>query len=216
MQSNTHSHSLPSEMMKSEFNRHTLAYATLIVFIYLIIGHLVNQDWFPVPYPLVPGHEILGKVVARGNAVTAFKVGDLVGVGFIRDSCGKCKQCTLGNDQLCGQVGDNHLMPIPKFGGFATHVQVPSKWVFPIPSTIPQELAPPLLCAGITVYAPLKRYYKPGLKIGIIGIGGLGHMAIKFAAALGYQTYGISTSADKEAEVKSYGAHGFINSKDSK
>ncbi|CAD8183276.1 unnamed protein product [Paramecium octaurelia] len=172
--------------------------------------HLVNQDWFPINYPSVPGHEILGHVVMKGDQVTQFQIGDLVGAGFIRDSCGNCKQCILGNDQLCGQKGDEHLIPLPKFGGFATHVQFPAKWAFPIPNTIPQQLAPPLLCAGITVFAPLKRYFNAKKEVAIIGIGGLGHLAIKFSAALGMRTTAISTSPDKEQEARSYGAVDFI------
>ncbi|CAD8085681.1 unnamed protein product [Paramecium sonneborni] len=175
--------------------------------------HLVNQDWFPKNYPSVPGHEILGHIVQKGEQVTQFQIGNLVGAGFIRDSCGKCKQCILGNDQLCGQVGNEHLIPLPKFGGFATHVQLPAKWAFPIPNTIPQHLAPPLLCAGITVYAPLKRHFGANKTVGILGIGGLGHLAIKFSAALGMKTIAISTSQDKEEEARSYGATDFICTK---
>lgn len=107
-------------------------------------------------------------------------------------------------------------MPLPSFGGFATHVQMPAYWAFPIPSSIPQELAPPLMCAGITVFAPLKRYFGAHKEVGIIGIGGLGHLAIKFSSKLGMRTTAISHTANKEAEAKSYGAVDFINSSDSK
>lgn len=133
-----------------------------------------------------------------------------MGAGFIRDSCGKCRFCVKGNDQLCNQVGEEHFIPLPKFGGFATHVQFPAKWAFPIPSTIPQHLAPPLLCAGITVFAPLKRYFSPNKNVAILGIGGLGHLAIKISAAMGMRTTAVSTSPDKEEEARSYGAVDFV------
>ncbi|KAM3131224.1 hypothetical protein pb186bvf_016682 [Paramecium bursaria] len=176
--------------------------------------HLVNEDWFPVNFPIVPGHEILGRVVAVGSEVVNHKVGDLVGLGFIRDNCGKCNICWTGNDNICQSVGNEKLIPIPKFGGFATHVQAPAKWAFSIPSTIPEEVCPPLLCAGVTVWAPLKRYFQPHHKVAIVGIGGLGHLAIKFSAKLGNETWAISSSPDKEAEAKSYGAAGFLSVKD--
>lgn len=165
-------------------------------------------------YPSVPGHEILGRVVARGSAVNNLQLGDLVGIGFIRDNCGKCFNCHTGNDNLCGQVGGEKLIPVPKFGGFATHVQAPAKWAFLLPPTIPENVAPPLLCAGITMFAPLKRYNQPGVECAIIGIGGLGHLGIMFASKMGMKTTAVSTSAAKRDEAFSYGATDFIVSND--
>lgn len=124
------------------------------------------------------------------------------------------EQCYQGFDNLCGNVGSNHLIPIPNFGGFASHVQAPAKWAFPIPNNLPEEVVPPLLCAGITVFAPLQRHGGKGKECCIVGIGGLGHLAIKFSAAMGMKTTVVSTSASKRDEALSYGATDFFLSSD--
>lgn len=112
-------------------------------------------------------------------------------------------------------MGGEKLIPYPKFGGFATHVQAPAKWAFPIPASIPQEVCPPLMCAGITVFAPLKRFFEQGATCAIAGIGGLGHLGIQFAAKLGYSKVGaLSTRANKKDEAQSYGATDFVDVND--
>lgn len=135
-------------------------------------------------------------------------------MGFIRDSCGNCRVCHVPKlDNFCTNV-EARLIPVPKFGGFATHVQAPSKWAFPIPSTIPENICPPLLCAGATVWAPLKRHFGANKVCGIAGIGGLGHLGIMFSSKLGMKTVAVSTSEEKRAEALSYGANVFVNSND--
>jgi hypothetical protein len=143
-------------------------------------------------------------------AVTTVKVGDRVGYGPQRDCCHACHWCTTGADNCCP---DFKGLYDPAFGGYATSITVPEHFTFTIPDAIPSEVAGPLMCAGITTYAPLAKYVKAGDKVGVIGIGGLGHMGLQYAAAMGAQVWAISTSSAKEAEARKFGAQHFLVSK---
>jgi uncharacterized zinc-type alcohol dehydrogenase-like protein len=182
-----------------------------------------------VPFPLVPGHEILGRVTELGKNVTKFKVGDLVGVGCTVDSCMKCNECLDGGEQYCNDgrtstyAGTRNLghipgnKDLPTYGGYSEFNVVHEHFVFAVPEDIPLEAAGPILCAGVTMYDPLRHWgATTGKKmtIGIVGIGGLGTMGIKLAKALGHDVIAISTSVSKEALAKEKGATHFCVSKD--
>jgi uncharacterized zinc-type alcohol dehydrogenase-like protein len=171
-------------------------------------------------YPMVPGHEIVGRVTAVGSAVTSFKIGELAGVGCIVDSCRTCSQCEAGEEQFCenGLTGtynskdkEGHLT----YGGYSTHVVVDEKYTLHVSEKLDIKGVAPLLCAGITTYSPLRHWkVSKGQKVAIVGLGGLGHMGVKLAAAMGAEVTVISTSDNKAADAKRLGATHFINSKD--
>ena len=174
--------------------------------------HKVEDDWRDhVKYPMVPGHEAIGVVKAIGASVSKVAVGQVVGFGPQRDSCSACAYCAADEQNLCAKFKGLYD---PDTGGYATSITVPETFAFPIPAGIPLEVAGPLLCAGITTYAPLARHAKAGQKVGVVGIGGLGHMGLQYARAMGCETVAITTSAAKEAEAKSFGAHGILVSTD--
>jgi len=169
---------------------------------------------------MVPGHEVIGTVVAVGPKVTSVAVGAVVGFGPQRDCCGACDFCSEHLENACtGFQGlydswRDQAAKLVNFGGYATSITVPERFAFPIPAGIPLEVAGPLLCAGITTYAPLARLAKAGQRVGIVGVGGLGHMGVQYAAAMKTECWAISTSAAKEAEARSFGAHHFLVSTD--
>lgn len=175
--------------------------------------HTARSEWGPAKYPVVPGHEIIGKVIATGNAVTRFQTGDIVGVGCMVDSCQHCDACAEDLEQYCengftGTYGsmDKHLGG-HTFGGYSEAIVVQEKFVLNIPGNLDIAKAAPLLCAGITTWSPLKHWQvKAGDKVGIIGLGGLGHMGIKFAHAMGAQVVMITTSAAKGNDARLLGA----------
>jgi uncharacterized zinc-type alcohol dehydrogenase-like protein len=170
-----------------------------------------NQSWFKGGcYPMVTGHEITGVVEKVGSAVVGYSEGDRVGFGCNRDCCNTCNECVLGFDNTCSK---KVLTYNPHFGGYATSFQARADFFFKLPDAIPGEAAP-LFCAGLTVFAPLTDYTRAGMKVGVVGIGGLGHLGLKFASKMGLEVTAISTSASKEAEARSYGAHHFLNLKD--
>lgn len=170
-----------------------------------------NESWFKGGcFPMVTGHEIIGVVEKVGSSVTEFSEGDRVGFGCQRDCCNTCNECVLGFDNTCPK---KTLTYNPHFGGYATSFQARADFFFKLPDSLPGEAAP-LFCAGLTVYAPLSDYTRAGMKVGIVGIGGLGHLALKYASKMGLEVTAISTSANKEAEARSYGAHHFLNTKD--
>jgi uncharacterized zinc-type alcohol dehydrogenase-like protein len=170
--------------------------------------HLVNNDWGISGYPLVPGHEIIGTISQVGSAVTQFKQGQRVGIGWQADSCGECEWCARGEENLCARAAPTC---VGRHGGFASHIRVHGRFVIPIPDALSSENAAPLLCAGITVYTPLRTYgLGPQSRVGIIGIGGLGHLALQFARAFGCEVTAFSSTADKEAEARRLGAHHFV------
>lgn len=185
--------------------------------------HFAENDWGNSIYPVVPGHEIIGRVSAVGKAVKGFKTGDLVGVGCLVDSCGSCSACENDLEQYCGEgmVGtyngvDRHDHT-PTYGGYSERIVVKESFVLSIPAQLSAATAAPLLCAGITTYSPLMHYgVKPGDKVGIVGMGGLGHMGVKFAKALGAEVTIFTRSENKVAEAKSQGADHVIISTDAK
>jgi alcohol/geraniol dehydrogenase (NADP+) len=176
--------------------------------------HLIDNDWGISQYPFIPGHEIIGAVSKTGAAVTDLKVGDRVGVGWQANSCGHCEWCRKGMENLCPQ---NQGVCVRRHGGYADAVRVNSRFAIPIPEALESEHAAPLLCGGITVYNPIRQHgVNPTSRVGVIGIGGLGHMALQFARAFGADVTAFSTSAAKEAEATALGAHHFVNTRDSK
>jgi uncharacterized zinc-type alcohol dehydrogenase-like protein len=183
--------------------------------------HFARNEWGFTQYPVVPGHEILGRVTRVGSAVTRFKVGDLAAVGCLVDSCRTCAHCAKGLEQYCmtGAVftyngEDKHLGGMT-FGGYSEKVVVDEAFTLKVPSTLDPASAAPLLCAGITTWSPLRHWGAgPGKKVGIIGLGGLGHMGVKFARALGAHTVLFTTSPKKVADGLRLGAHEVVLSND--
>jgi len=184
--------------------------------------HQVRNDWKSSKYPVVPGHEIIGKVTAIGREVQKYKVGDLVGVGCLVDSCHECSACHDDMEQFCENGAtwtynspDKHLGG-HTFGGYSESVVVNEQFVLRIPENLSPEAAAPLLCAGITSWSPLAHWnIKKGDKVGIIGLGGLGHMGIKFAHAMGAEVVMITTSEGKSKDAKRLGADSVLISTDS-
>ncbi len=183
--------------------------------------HTVHNDWGGTKYPSVPGHEIVGRIIEAGKGVTKFKTGDLVGVGCLVDSCGVCDSCKEDLEQYCenGAVGtyngkDKDLGG-HTFGGYSETIVVEEDFVLKIPENIDAKATAPLLCAGITTWSPLRHWkVKKGDKVGVIGLGGLGHMGVKFANALGAHVVMITTSKSKSEDAKKLGAHEVLISKD--
>lgn len=174
------------------------------------------EDYYGITkFPFVPGHEIVGRVAELGSAVTGLKSGDRVGVGWQGRSCMECEWCQRGEEQLCKEVAHNGVWE--PYGGFASGISVDSRFTYPIPDGMRSEVASVLLCAGISVYNPLKSNMsgRP-MKVGIVGVGGLGHLAIQFAHALGYEVTAISSSPGKEDEARRFGADRFILASDRK
>jgi alcohol dehydrogenase (NADP+) len=186
--------------------------------------HSARNEWGWTQYPFVPGHEIIGRVFAIGNEVSTFKVGDLVGVGCLVDSCGECASCNDGLEQYCDNGftgtygGEDKIGGTPHkltFGGYAEKITVSERFVLRIPDNLDPAAAAPLLCAGITTYSPLKHWkVGAGQKVGIIGLGGLGHMGVKFAHAMGAYVVMITTSPQKGADAQKLGADEVLLSKD--
>ena len=173
--------------------------------------HLIDNDWETSIYPLVPGHEIIGKIAKIGDAVQELQVGQRVGIGWQRSSCMHCGWCNQGEENLCFK---QEATCVGHPGGFAQAIRADSRFAFPIPDELSSEHAAPLLCGGVTVFSPLLEYVRPTSRVGIIGIGGLGHMAVQFARAFGCEVTAFSSSPDKKKEAEELGAHYFISSKD--
>jgi alcohol/geraniol dehydrogenase (NADP+) len=174
--------------------------------------HLIDNDGGVSKYPFIPGHEIVGTISAVGSNVKDRKVGQRVGVGWQADSCGICEWCIQGDEQLCAKAQPTC---VGRNGGYADRIRVNSRFAIPVPSVLESEHAAPLLCGGITVYSPLRNHgVRPSSRVGVIGIGGLGHMGLQFAKAFGAEVTAFSTSKDKEADAKSMGAHHFVNTRD--
>lgn len=173
--------------------------------------HLIDNDWGVSSYPLIPGHEIVGNVSAIGTAVTHLQVGQRVGVSWQCGACMICEWCLSGNHNFCAS---EQPICIDHFGGFADKVQVDGRFAFLLPETLDSAQAAPLLCAGATVYSALIKYAQPGMRVGIIGIGGLGHLAVQFAHAMGCDVTAFSSSPDKQVEVMKLGASHFKSSTD--
>ncbi|MGZ3805234.1 MAG: NAD(P)-dependent alcohol dehydrogenase [Pseudobdellovibrionaceae bacterium] len=185
--------------------------------------HTARNEWGPVNYPLVPGHEIAGIVREVGSKVTKYKVGDRVGVGCFVDSCRHCSQCEQDLEQYClngfnptynGFERDNKT---PTQGGYSNVIVVDENYVLRIPSALPLDKAAPLLCAGITLYSPLMHWKAgPGKKVAIMGLGGLGHVGVKIARALGAEVTVLSHSDRKREDALKMGAHNFVSTQDKK
>lgn len=170
--------------------------------------HLIDDDWKISKYPLVPGHEIIGNIEKVGAHVKNLHMGDRVGVGWQCGACLKCENCLNHYETVCPS---KIRTCVEREGGFADRINVNSNFVYPIPAQLASTEAAPLLCAGITVYSPFKIYnVKKGHSVAVIGIGGLGHLALQFARAFGYKTTALSTAKDKEAEAKKFGADEFL------
>ena len=173
-----------------------------------------NGSWGDfVEIPAVPGHEIVGEVTHVGTKVTEHKVGDKIGYGFIGNCCNNCEHCKAGNDNLCKSAPDVIIFN-PHFGGWASHYQGKAAFGHKIPEEIPLNVCPPIFCAGLTVFAPMKRYLKSGMHVAIVGIGGLGHIAVKYGKAMGCKVTAITNSADKVTEIKNLGADNVLLASD--
>jgi uncharacterized zinc-type alcohol dehydrogenase-like protein len=184
--------------------------------------HQAREEWGPAIFPMVPGHEIAGVVSAVGSAVSKFKVGDKIGVGVFVDSCRTCENCERGLQQYCleGMTGTyNQLERDGKtvaMGGYSNYFVVNEDYAVHIPDNLPLEGVAPLLCAGITLYSPIKHWnVGPGKKVAVMGLGGLGHMGVKFAVAMGAEVTVLSHSPSKESDALAMGAHHFVAISDS-
>lgn len=183
--------------------------------------HQARNDWGWSQYPLVPGHEIVGRVIEVGSAVTRHKVGDAVAVGCMVDSCQHCDQCRKGQEQLCREGNTqtyndkDRICGERTYGGYSRHFVVREEFALRVPVGLDLSRVAPLLCAGITTYSPLRTWnVGPGSRVGVIGLGGLGHMAVKLAAALGAEVTVLSRSSDKEADALELGADRLLVSSD--
>ena len=183
--------------------------------------HQIKNDWFPGIFPMVPGHEIVGRVVKVGDHVTKFKVGDLAGTGCLVDSCQVCENCKQDLEQYClegntqtynGMERDGSM---PTYGGYSNTIVVREEFVLHVSDKLDLAAVAPLLCAGITTYSPL-RHWKVGKghKLAVLGLGGLGHMGVKFGVAFGAEVTVLSTSPSKEEAAKALGAHNFVVTSD--
>ena len=183
--------------------------------------HQAREEWGPAIFPMVPGHEIAGVVTQVGASVTKFKVGDRIGVGVFVDSCRKCPPCQKGLQQYCieGMTGTYNQLErdgkTPAMGGYSNVMVINEDYAVSIPDNLSLDGVAPLLCAGITLYSPIKHWNTgPGKKVAVMGLGGLGHMGVKFAAALGADVTVFSHSPSKEADAKAMGAHHFVSTKE--
>ena len=183
--------------------------------------HQAKEEWGPAIFPMVPGHEIAGVVTSVGSSVSKFKVGDHIGVGVFVDSCRVCENCKKGLQQYClesmtgtynGLERDGKTVAM---GGYSNYFVINEDYAVKIPSNLPLEGVAPLLCAGITLYSPIKHWkVGPGKKVAVMGLGGLGHMGVKFAVAMGAEVTVLSHSPQKEGDALAMGAHHFISTKD--
>lgn len=178
--------------------------------------HVVRNEWGGNLYPVVPGHEIIGRVTGIGKAVSKFKINDIAGAGYMYDSCRQCDSCRSGEEQYCEEgvtpimAGKERDGDAPTHGGYASFIVIDENYAVKVSNTLPLAAAAPLLCAGITTYSPLKHVgIAPNHKIGIAGLGGLGHMGVKFAKALGAEVTMLSTSLAKEEDAAALGADHF-------
>jgi len=211
----------PFEFERRELRAHDVALDISYAGICHSDIHQVAEEWGPAIFPMVPGHEIAGTVTAIGESVSKFKVGDLIGVGVFVDSCRKCDSCLQGVEQYCeeGMTGTYNGFErdgiTVALGGYSNSFVINEDYAVRIPSNLPLEGVAPLLCAGITLYSPIKHWnVKPGMKVAVMGLGGLGHMGVKFAAAMGAEVTVLSHSPSKESDALAMGAHHFVSTKD--
>jgi uncharacterized zinc-type alcohol dehydrogenase-like protein len=173
---------------------------------------ILNNDWGVSQYPAVLGHEVVGEITALGTHAKGLAVGQRVGVGWTSGSCMHCRQCMSGDHHLCPNV---QFTIVGHRGGFATHIRSHWAWAIPLPEALNFQDAGPLLCGGVTVFSPLATFAKPTMRVGVIGVGGLGHMALKFAAAFGCEVTAFTSSKDKFEEAKRFGANHVVTTNDS-
>lgn len=220
------SHSPESDLVPYHFERRDLRDNDVAIEI-LFSGichsdlHTVKGDWGEQPYPLIPGHEIIGKVIEVGPKVKKYKVGDSVGVGCMVDSCQSCDQCEASEEMFCrnGMTAtygsEDRINGEVTQGGYSKHIVVREEFVLKVSDKLDLSKAAPILCAGITTYTPLKKWnVKKGTRVGVIGFGGLGHMGVKLAVAMGAEVTVITRSKGKEETAKSLGAKGILVSTD--
>lgn len=173
--------------------------------------HLLDGDWGDIARPLIPGHEVVGRVVSAGPDAT-LAVGALVGVGWQCGACGRCPACTSGREHLC--TGGKKRTCVGRQGGFATRVRVDADFAFELPTALDPTTAAPLLCAGLTVFSPLERLgAKAGVRVGVVGVGGLGHMAVRFASALGAEVIAFDPDLSKRDLATSLGARELVDAR---
>ena len=184
--------------------------------------HFVNNDWGMTEYPVVPGHEIVGRISQIGSEVGKFKVGDLAAIGCMVNSCGQCSSCESGNEQYClNGFTATYNTPIDDpggmtYGGYSQRIVADESFVLHVPESLDITATAPLLCAGITTYSPLIHWsVQKGMKVGVVGLGGLGHMGVKFSHALGAHTVMITTTPEKGEDAKTLGADEILISTDS-
>jgi uncharacterized zinc-type alcohol dehydrogenase-like protein len=219
-------HTAAAQLAPFEFNRREVGEHDILIEI-LYCGvchsdiHQARGEWGGETFPMVPGHEVVGRVARVGSKVTSFKVNDLAGVGCFVDSCRTCCNCKSGEEQFCEKHvsfsynGTEQDMKTPTYGGYSSQMTVDEKYALRISPNLDLKAVAPLLCAGITTYSPLKHWkVGPNSKVAILGLGGLGHMGVKFAKAFGAHTTVISTSQSKEADAKRLGADAFLLSSD--
>jgi uncharacterized zinc-type alcohol dehydrogenase-like protein len=176
--------------------------------------HLIDDGWNRAKYPLVPGHEIVGTIAAAGSEVRHLKLGDRVGVGWQRSACLECDLCITGNENLCAK---QQAVCMGNHGGLADRIRMDSRFAFALPAELDSAVAAPLMCGGVTVFSPMRRFgIDATSRVGVIGIGGLGHMALLMLRGLGADTTAFSTSADKKAEALAMGANDFASSTDAR
>ncbi|PAX52477.1 NADPH-dependent aldehyde reductase Ahr [Brunnivagina elsteri] len=175
---------------------------------------MLKNDWGITKYPLVPGHEVMGSIAAVGDHVTTLEIGQRVGLGWFSHSCMHCEWCMSGNHNLC-LTAEQTI--VGRYGGFADKVRSHQEWVTPLPEGIDPAKVGPLFCGGITVFNPIIQFdVKPTDRVAVIGIGGLGHLALQFLRAWGCDVTAFSTNPDKESEARKLGATHFVNSRDTK
>ncbi len=212
---------VPYEFDRREVGAHDVALDIAYAGICHSDIHQAREEWGPAIFPMVPGHEIAGTVTAVGSAVTKFKVGDKIGVGVFVDSCRTCENCEQGLQQYCleGMTGTyNQLERDGKtvaMGGYSNYFVINEDYAVHIPANLPLEGVAPLLCAGITLYSPIKHWnVGPGKKVAVMGLGGLGHMGVKFAVAMGADVTVLSHSPHKKDDALAMGAHHFVATND--
>ena len=207
---------VPREISRREPGPHDVRIEILFCGVCHSDIHQVRDEWWPGIFPMVPGHEIVGRVTEVGSSVTKFKTGDLGGVGCFVDSCLACDPCRRDLEQFCAK-GTAYTYnatemdrKTPTYGGYSTEIVVKERFTLKVPASLDLRSAAPLLCAGITTYSPLRRWNcKPGDRVGVVGLGGLGHLAVKLADAMGAEVTMLSTSRSKEADARRLGAHAF-------
>ncbi|MBI1348522.1 alcohol dehydrogenase catalytic domain-containing protein [bacterium] len=173
---------------------------------------MVNNEWGMTSYPVIPGHEVVGKIVAVGSGVTTLQVGQRVGLGWFSSSCRDCQPCLSGDQNLCATAG---MTIVNRHGGFADRVRCQAMWAFPLPDGLDPSKVGPLFCGGLTVFNPIIQCdVRPTDRVGVIGIGGLGHMALQFLRAWGCEVVAFTSSDSKREEALKLGAHRTLNSRD--